>query len=467
MNEKTLIVSDFSNTESNNKMATDVVYGYYAGNGLKQKYGISKLYFSKHKDNGSLKEYNIDLSSYDITGAGLSSFYQYLSRADETVYHLVVYGADKKIYLHEIYDQACPPLWMHNLTFENPPISLQFKKDGEDAIIMSDGEKMICWKTYYSPYEIQNTPKITSMCMNENTLFCTIKHPAYKVWYTFNLDAAEVGSAYRDTGYISLEDDLGYSTKVVALKQDVFVFREYGISKITRLQNEFKVTQIYNANTKIINNSVSVCDGCIVFLTKDGFYVFNGSSVKKLNLNIKKYLGGKNDLVVSASLGKLYYCALNLNQTDDSSQEMKNNSLVVLDTDSGEYQIIKNVDVLALQPIKAGATEKMVMLDRRFPSVLAEVEEGYTVLNSTPFRYWSSKKFYGNSTGMVITDIQINGDCNAKITLHYDENTKILDASKSKNFKMHLSCKCFSLEVQDNSQTDSSIDNIAINYYEN
>ena len=133
--------------------------------------------------------------------------------------------------------------WLYDLKFNSPPITLAYKKDDNDAIILASNDEMKIWKTNYSPYTISSVPIITSMCMNEGVLFCTIKEPAFKIWYATNLDAEQVGNISKNSGYVSLEDDLGYARKVITFDQEVYVFRDYGISKISNVKSSISVSR--------------------------------------------------------------------------------------------------------------------------------------------------------------------------------------------------------------------------------
>ena len=174
-----------------------------------------------------------------------------------------------------------------------------------DAIILSSKDEMKIWKTGFSPYTITNVPIITSMCMNEGVLFCAIKEPAFKIWYATNLDAETIGNIGSNSGYISLEDDLGYARKVITLNESVYVFRDYGITKINYYKSNISINQVYSSNTKIYTETVSLCGNVILFLTKDGLYSFNGVKVSKQEIDLSGLNLNCNNAVAS-SLGNKY-----------------------------------------------------------------------------------------------------------------------------------------------------------------
>ena len=101
--------------------------------------------------------------------------------------------------------------------------------------------------------------------MNEGVLFCCLKEPAFKIWYALNLNPEKVGDIDSYSGYISLEDKLGNANKVLVLDEIVYIIRDYGISKISFVQKNFSVSEIYSSNTKIYDKTACVCGNVILF----------------------------------------------------------------------------------------------------------------------------------------------------------------------------------------------------------
>jgi len=129
-------------------------------------------------------ERELDIVSKGITSVdGLAYFKQYHPTNKVTSHRLLIYGNDKKVYINQMLDDTWELFWLYNLEFDTAPIIMNFKKDDIDSVILASNETMKIWQTGFSPYTIENVPIITSMCMNEGVLFCTIKQPAHKIWY--------------------------------------------------------------------------------------------------------------------------------------------------------------------------------------------------------------------------------------------------------------------------------------------
>ena len=60
---------------------------------------------------------------------------------------MLVYGDDRKVYLNQVLRYSNTLHWLYDLEFENEPITLAYKKQDNDAIIISDGKQMKIWET--------------------------------------------------------------------------------------------------------------------------------------------------------------------------------------------------------------------------------------------------------------------------------------------------------------------------------
>ena len=229
-------VVEINNFNNNNGLA--LVKGFYNCNtskGLKGSRGIKNATFPKSATNLSEKELKISATGIEQV-KGVTYFKQYYADLNKTIHRLLVYGSDNKIYINQLIDDTYDLFWLYGLQVNSPPISLMYKQNDLDYMIIASVDTMYVWRVGYSPYKVEDVPIITSMCMHEGVLFCTVKDPAFKVWYALDLSADRIGHISNTSGYISLDDDVGDARKVVVFNQDIYVFRDYGISKINYLQ---------------------------------------------------------------------------------------------------------------------------------------------------------------------------------------------------------------------------------------
>lgn len=470
--KKSIEIKCFDNFNDTNEIETEKFYNYSANSKLKNSLGVVNATFPLNSKSTTYSELKIKDSG--ITGVeGLAYFKQFFPKTNFTTHRLLIYGGDKKVYINQMLDDTFDLFWLYNLEFNSAPITLSYKKDDEDVIILSCVDQMKVWKTNYSPYTISGVPIITSMCMHENVLFCTIKHPAYKVWYATDLDAEKIGEINVNSGYINLDDELGYARKVVVYNEDVYIFRDYGISKINNFKNDLSVSQIYLSNTKIYSNTVCVSGNVILFMTKDGLYTFNGVKVNKLKVQFFNNFTFDIKNAVASSLGEKYYLALKINFDDDKKvlceqDEYVNNAMLVIDTTNSTYQIIRGVDIKSLLPIKTDVFEKMlVVFNSAHKDIIGEVVNKSKCVDDNLPKFWSCKNLVDSPNTKLFTKLSVNSDEGVKFTLkHENKETNFTTYKKGTNeFMFKICCKDLQLEISSNNES-ANVNKVVFDYYE-
>ena len=370
-------------------------------------------------------------------------------------------------------DDTYELFWLYGLEFNSCPIILTYKKNDADACILACEDQMKIWKTNYSPYTIENAPIITSMCMNNDVLLCTIKDPAFKIWYATDLDAENVGNISNVSGYISLEDDLGDARKIVVFNEDVYVFRDYGITKINYVKKDISTNQIYRSNTLIYPNTVSVCGNSIMFMTKDGLHSFNGVKVSKQNISLLNDLKIEScNNAVGASLGENYYLALNLNFNDNKDvicePDCVNNAIIIINTLDWSYQIIRGVDVKTLLPVKTPVFEKMLIaFNSGHTDKIGEIVEESKFIDINLPKFWESDSLVENNNVKLLTKLSVKADKGVEFKLVHDNKETLFTTSKSgyNQFAFKISCKDIKMEISSVNES-AIVKNIELEYYE-
>jgi len=400
---------------------------------------------------------------------------QFYEDSGNTQHRFLVHAKNKKVYINQMFSQSYDMYWLYGLTFDSAPISLSFKKDGQDAVILASENEMKIWKTGYSPYDIPNAPIITSMCVNDGVLFCTIKQPAFKIWYATDLDAENVGNISNTSGYISLEDSLGNAGKVITFNQDVYVFREFGISKINFNKKEISVNQVYESSTRIFTNTVSVCENSILFMTREGLCVFNGVKVKKMELSIPKMEILQNLTATACSLEGKYYVSFPLNFNDnkkilcEGDAYCKNNTLLIVDTDDFSYEVIRGVDIKSFVPMKNEYFEKMMVV---YNSIDINCLSNISSENSGIFerileRYWESNYLAEDANLKVFTKLRVKADKDVQFNISFDDTTLSLTTYKSgvNEFFFKVYSKDIKITIISKAK-NSKVEEVVFDYYE-
>ena len=241
--------------------------------------------------------------------------------------------------------------------FTSKPQMLEYKKDGVDAMLFSSPtDGLVTWLGSNSaPTKVESAPLITSMALHGERLFVTIADRMDRVWFSDVLDPTNWNVSLQEAGYIGFKDERGECEKVVAFGGYVYVFRAYGISRITAYgdQSEFEVEHVFTSGSRIYPTSITLCANRIVFASDDGIFVFNGSSVSKILGNVSPLLKFNENTVTAFYKGKLYLATYMPVQNRIGCEMIgyKNNVMLVYDFYADKYVLYRGIDVREITPI--------------------------------------------------------------------------------------------------------------------
>ncbi len=172
-----------------------------------------------------------------------------------------------------------------NLYFDNQPIGICYNYNGKDVIIFSaegEGIKIYDGERVEIVYD---APPVTSMCIHSERLFITSGGVDGALWFSDDFNPTNWNVSLSEAGFIDMSDDMGDMISVVEFAGSLYVFRSYGISRVTAYsdQTEFSVSNVSVSCGKILKNTIVVCGDYITFFATDGLYKFDGYSVTKIS----------------------------------------------------------------------------------------------------------------------------------------------------------------------------------------
>lgn len=350
------VISDFSGG----------INAFTAENLLPQKYAVKA--YNYRSDNGQLTQakgvsrlllkQGIYTRTLGVAPAAVEKLFYY-KRYDPGAGafddKLIVYCSDKKLYWTDVDGPSYKFTLIENLTFEMPPVGINYRLNGDDVIILcSSGDGMAVWDGKNSAYTVSTAPHISSMCVHYERLFATADGEKSSVWFSDDLDPTNWDISLEEAGFIEVADDKGSLLKVIQFLDYVYIFRSYGISRLTAYaeQTQFSLIPMYVSSGKIHPDTVSVCGDRIIFLADDGFYTFNGLSTGKIMTNIFPMLKISNKKAVSAYYNGKYYlaCKMDYGEADDG---FTNNTLLEYDIATSKIALTKGVDIADIKVLSA------------------------------------------------------------------------------------------------------------------
>lgn len=223
--------------------------------------------------------------------------------------------------------------------FASVPSFINYRLYGDDVVLICSPEDgMFVWDGKSEPYKVENAPRITSMALHYERLFVTIDGEKNAVWFSDDLDPTNWDASLSGGGFIQMIDERGALNRVVSYLNYVYVFRDYGISRITAFgsQSEFSVSNLFVSSGRIYAGSVALCGDVVVFLAEDGLYAFDGVSTRKLLANLDGMISGGEGAAAYYAGGKYYLAFRRGEETED---DCGNNALLALDISRGNYSL--------------------------------------------------------------------------------------------------------------------------------
>ncbi len=282
-------------------------------------------------------------------------FYKYNSQTNQREDKLIFISNSLQIYYINLFDQSITLYKINDVTFTRVPVATRYRLNGEDVIIFSsESDSMLVWDGVNAPYQVIDAPKISSMAVHYERLFVTTNGEKNSIWFSDDLDPTNWTLSLDEAGFIELIDERGALLKVVSFLDHLYIFREYGISRLTAYgdQTSFSVSNLFVSSGKIYADSVCICGDKIFFLASDGIYKFDGVDTVKVINNLQNGLKNVKNQYCSACYSQgSYYLACNFiqdNEEDLSTSSCANtlfeidvNKLNILNISGGVY--IKNL----------------------------------------------------------------------------------------------------------------------------
>ncbi len=348
----------------------------------------------------------------------------------------IFYCADGSMYYNNLHSTDQNYHLIPDVTFSSPPLMFNYMLNGEYCLICTTPNDGMWVLNGNKHYKVENAPKITSFCLHYERLFVTVDNDRAAVWFSDDLDPTnwEIGSD--KAGFIQMYDDRGDVLKVVSFNDYVYIFREYGISRLTAYakQEEFDLTNLFVSSSRIYKDSITVCGDRIIFLASDGLYVFNGSTTSKIQLNINALFTDEPNITCHSAFNNGYYylaCRLHFNDGHnkvigtEQTLPHDNNALLQLNISTGELSIGRGYNIVSLDSVCTRSINALLASVEVSPNhyKLGMVTNCGKIIDTPTVKYWKSpstdfgipntpktlRDLYYNAKGDVTVYIEVDG----------------------------------------------------------
>ena len=348
---------------------------------------------------------------------------------------------------------------VRNVTFTSIPNAVNFRLNGDDVLVLaSPTDNMVIYDGVNMPYEVLDAPKVSSMDIHYERLFVTTVDEKARVLFSDDLDITNWSLSLEEAGFIEMVDERGALNRVVSFNDYLYIFRDYGISRLTAFgdQEGFSVSHLFSLGAKIYPESVAVSGDRIIFLSNNGLYSFDGYNCTKILSNLDGLIASNNDNSKAAYFMGKYYLSLNMNFDENNlfdESGFVTNALIEYEPTTKKYKIVRGVSVVSITPVTSGGIEKLYISARGSESESYKVyvldESGKFDEQILPKKWKSDKCNFSSIKQKVLRAIVIDGEAGAciKITNQYGESKSIVTNSGQNRYMIFLSGVAFEFEI--------------------
>jgi hypothetical protein len=290
---------------------------------------------------------------------------------------------------------------------------------------------------------VENCPALSDACVHFGRIYGIVDKSS-RVYFSALLDPTNWTNSLTGGGYITMTDDGGLVKRIVSFKDNLYIFREYAIYKLTAFgdQTDFVLSKIYTGDNKICPDTVTVCNDRILFLADDGFYSFDGYTIKKVLRNIFPLIVDTR-YATACFFNHKYYLSVKI-KTDDNkvgdeifvNYAMKNNGMIIYDVDMGEVSIFRGADIRGFMPISTQNINKLFVCFNNIPRFysIGVITETGRLFGGELLKKWVSPvtNFETLSKDKVLKRLYISSNSDLTLITRLDTDAKFYLSSAYK-----------------------------------
>lgn len=351
------------------------------------------------------------------------------------------------------------------VTFNSIPTAFPYRNNGSNILIFSSlSDDLVVVAGSNMVYRFPDAPKMNSCCLHENVFYAVQADDDATILCTKDLNVADWKSNNMEV--LELTGDGGRVRKVFSFGDYVYLFRENGIVKIYSYStnNPLSITHIYYTANYIAHESIARCGDKFVFLAHDGFYTFNGSSVKKLDIDIAYKINLDDPTTICAKFfnGK-YFLACKIDFRDGqevgceaSANGYVNNAVVIYDLNSGEVEIMRGVDIRSFASFETYFMSKLLCsFNNDNKNKIGEFTLDGEIFGQNYQNRWTSLPSDLGYKGQkkIIKSMKITASKNCQVEIKSDIETKVLNikgSSKTQRIVAKVKGETFSISIISN-----------------
>lgn len=358
---------------------------------------------------------------------------------------ILCYASNGYLYTCNLFDSD-KTFTKTSVSFLLEPTAVSYNYDGTNVLLLSSRSDGLLVFDGVNFTEVDGAPKFSSMCVHNERVFATENDESTSLWFSDDFDPSNWYVSIDEAGFIEFPDERGALLKVISFLDFVYIFREYGISRVlaTGNQEDFSVSNLHSKLGRIYGESVTDCGNYVFFLSSNGIFRFNGVDAVKILDCYDAFLNGVDNASAHGVYndGKYY---LNLKMKIDKKEQ---NVLLVYNLFTNTSYIMKGCKISAICLFDGQSRELIATYNDG--KRVAKIVDGYGKLFDKPLKkVWQSvesdfslpcKKILYKLSINVLEEIEVVITCdNVKNYYKITPNKNYIEPKlKGKNFSVSI-----------------------------
>lgn len=292
-----------------------------------------------------------------------------------------------------------------SLAMDGDVDAVNYNYNGNDVLLVCSADDGLFMIEDDTAYACSSAPKFTSIAVHNERVFGSVNGTNNQVWFSDDFDPSNWKVSPTEAGYINFADDFGEAIKVVSFLGYLYVFREYGIFRLTAYgdQNDFMLKKVFTDTGRIYKESIVICGDKIMFCAEDGIFAFDGYDAVSVAKEMPR-IKNKNTLCC-AYLDNCYYIACNLSECVGDG----NNAVVRYDTEKKELSVLGGVTVDSFCTVKThNGSDVLCCMDGSYKHKLGMISKSGCVFGTPTNKvYKSPTSILGDTRLKIIRSVSL------------------------------------------------------------
>jgi len=375
-------------------------------------------------------------------------YYSHLDDGTSTQYHLTTL------------DENCESKYFDYCDSVNNYLLIATKVNNINKLYVYDGDVI----TIY-----EDIPYIFDICSFNDYICISVDDGLRnKVYFYNDTNPYNLIANLSNMQSVILPIDKGKILKLINFEDYLYVVCEYGIVKILCYKNQetFEIEDVYMGFSRIIENSVVVGGDNIFFTDDKAIYLFNGLTIKRINLNIYFLFNDTYKFQGSACFsGGKYYLATKLGNYSDGVIEyydnQKNNALIVYDISTDKLEVCIDISIKEIETYYDKSESRVAILAgyNRNYYIKTLSKNGKYNTNYYAKKYYKTHEFDLNSDSKkIVRELSIYTQEDINFNLLCDNKTyKYLIKGDNKIQRIILNKKAKKFAIEIKSETENPL----------